>query len=1642
MLEYEELRIRIWRSGTDRYLVLANGPFSAAGFTRFDDPPRTYWNRFNELIGEAFTDKTGEIKNNLKSCIQDLGRELFKPIFIDSVRQILRSTYNSANDKAGIRLRFDLAPELIHLPLETLCSPATDPLQALALSPRISIVQSLGGLPPKRLRLPNPGDEPGPMTLVVVVSSPEGEPQLDVSSEIEQLENNVPPWLRRKGFIRCIGGPKNKDRPTRARLTKILRDQGDTPCAILIAAHGRPNAHNEIDLLLETEDRTPDPVSAEALRGLLAKANGLRLSVLNLCFGAEAVQGEPFSGLARALVAEGVPAVVAMRTAVSDHAASKFSPALFKAIWENKSIDEAVWSGRSAMESMSTEIEWCNPVLFLHEDCGNGWLFKIPKVLMKGQTREDPLQTGAKAVERVSGMREDFPQSDLEVAVRFWRQQRRWEEVRNCSSSIPDLEGMAVEADLELQLPIIKQFCDELTQGNFKEARERLKGIQGNLPHEIFQTLEEGAKRLEDEEAESYRQAQEAEDCAKTKEDWKRVSNLYQQHVKCYPNDARAREGENYANGRLAEFVEDWSVAASAFESVTRGRRDIDQRLPYVKGRNAEMEKKWEEASRYFRESGTYQDSEQRASYAQGRAEEENMRWQAAADAFRLVPQNFLDVRQRAHYAAGRAAGENGDWQGVIDGFGTLPDEYKEGEVRNLRSYARGRVAVQNQNWAAVIEALQVLPTGYGDGISWLYYAEGRRAEQQGNWSKAVDCYAKVGDNFEDLRDRRLYAVGRSEELREAWDQSISSYQSLPSEYLDSAKRVAYIRGRLAEEQGRWEEAAELYEYAGEHYPDAFDRAAYARGMLAESRQDWGRIESALQSLPETYRNTGKMKIYARARISEAGGDWERAALLYAQSSGHIDSLQRGFYSRGRSYETVGEWGVAIEAYRQIDSLDNDWQQRLERIIQLVKLLPFVDGLASAGLIADPNSCNEDDFPYKALKLAGITPNSSFQQTRDAAYVLMEKGVMTPEARQAWDEVRSVGARLEVDACLFRVHNPGELIKVQLSLAADSRERVLEILCREIPGDAPLFRLLFGDREGAIDAWEMMLRQQRVNTSISHTLAIAYYWHAMELEENGAYEQAENAWGRAIAHWTRVLSDDRYWTGWAKERAEHYQQAIAPGDVAQLRATLGERFLNRLSNYRDHYLSNGKPERADKFQRLLLTLQVELEAARILKEVGGIPLDDHRDARLLCGPSYVRYLGLESDFARLVASLASDVHDAAELEEIDERQDVDSENKLTPQSFFRLRSIFSELGSAMVLLGQNCPSEAIKTLPDHFNRSLQDLSEDCDDSTRRSEGHLGACPHCGRFWQTNISYLFLPHRRARLHEDAVEWATRSYLDLMRSALTLGEEGVEEALRWCKEAIEVSRNSGAQVRTKQTIVRMLLGRIKVLDNQRGAKRGRRLTEAIVLLERVRPLIGAADRGELTAKAAELLTDRGVWYAYGCNEWEDADYEKAAQDLRRALELNPGSLDARCNLSRALVFNVFNLKRDGDRILPFKFFAEAIALLNEGQKRTGGHRRLEKVFHETLNGLEEWILFDLSPEELSSRIGELARANTGPSGNQGDEHSQKIYALALEKHNAGDNIGALVMLIPTVRRNLGDEHHRQLLYEIVVSKSRGG
>jgi hypothetical protein len=214
--------------------------------------------------------------------------------------------------------------------------------------------------------------------MLIAAALPETQPALQLDKEVETITQAVHRF-NIEG-LQIAYEPVLMD-ATPAELSQALGGAEST-YIFHFAGHGislprqdwfNRGADREEGYLLLVEDKTTKQearLSAEDLAKWLQPA-GVRLAVLGACHSGARHERYPWDGVAGALVARDIAAVMAMQYEVQDQQAIAFHQAFYAALGLGLSLDEAVWSGRVAMlQTTSSEldagvnVEWGVPVLY------------------------------------------------------------------------------------------------------------------------------------------------------------------------------------------------------------------------------------------------------------------------------------------------------------------------------------------------------------------------------------------------------------------------------------------------------------------------------------------------------------------------------------------------------------------------------------------------------------------------------------------------------------------------------------------------------------------------------------------------------------------------------------------------------------------------------------------------------------------------------------------------------------------------------------------------------------------------------------------------------------------------------------------------------------------------------------------------------------------------------------------------------------------------------------------------------------------------------------------------------------------------------------------------------------------------------
>jgi hypothetical protein len=531
---------------------------------------------FSPLELENFVLRMGRPQRGMRridstemATIKNFGTRLFRTVFNDDVYACyLRSIDNTLNQDKGLRIRLRInVPEFHDLPWEYLYNPQFD--QFLALSKDTPIIRYIE-LPYSTRALP----VKTPMKILVMISSPDGYPALDVEKEWDKLNRALKPLIDQDLVIL-----DKLEHPTLSGLQKRLRQE--QVHIFHYIGHGKYFEDKQDGmLLLEDEHRRGKPTSGQHLGAILHDHHQLRLVVLNACEGARTSAEDPYAGVAQTLVRQGIPAVLAMQFEIFEDAAMTLAQEFYSAIVDGYPVDAALSEARKAIFASNNDVEWGTPVLFMRTP--NGVLFR-PETPAEKEARLAAEREAAEKVAREKAARE----AEQEKA----RKQR-----------LSKLKHLYDQAKIQME------------QGDWPATIEFLLQIQGIEPdyRDVPALLEQAEAELEAAEKaakekakheavlakaydEAYKEKAEREAAEKAaKEKAEREAVLAQAYDEAYEEKAEREVAEKdarekqahleklYKQGNQKSSKQEWAAAIELFteiEQIEPGFRNVNELL-------------------------------------------------------------------------------------------------------------------------------------------------------------------------------------------------------------------------------------------------------------------------------------------------------------------------------------------------------------------------------------------------------------------------------------------------------------------------------------------------------------------------------------------------------------------------------------------------------------------------------------------------------------------------------------------------------------------------------------------------------------------------------------------------------------------------------------------------------------------------------------------------------------------------------------------------------------------------------------------------------------------------------------------------------------------------------------------------------
>ncbi len=314
----------------------------------------TYFQAFNEVRPASRIAQA--------NAAREIGNRLFD--FLIQSHPEIQAAYVASLERAGndglrIRLSVDNAGVLAPLPWETLRDSNRDFL-ALSRSTPIVRYSPLVSL----RRLPALAVTP---RILVVISSPQGFPELDIEGEWQRLQRATED-LRREDRVVL----ERLEQPSLIALQRKLRTADYH--VIHFIGHSDYDMQRGRGLLVfedESGNHQPQIVSGEALGREIGEEGTVRLVVMNSCHSARRPDQDALAGIASGLVVRGISAVVAMQFEISDTSAQLFAEEFYRALSDELPIDLAMSEARRALANNTTGAEWATPVLYMRSEDGS-----------------------------------------------------------------------------------------------------------------------------------------------------------------------------------------------------------------------------------------------------------------------------------------------------------------------------------------------------------------------------------------------------------------------------------------------------------------------------------------------------------------------------------------------------------------------------------------------------------------------------------------------------------------------------------------------------------------------------------------------------------------------------------------------------------------------------------------------------------------------------------------------------------------------------------------------------------------------------------------------------------------------------------------------------------------------------------------------------------------------------------------------------------------------------------------------------------------------------------------------------------------------------------------------------------------------
>jgi pimeloyl-ACP methyl ester carboxylesterase len=320
-----------------------------------EDPaiPKTSWGKIIAFHRRLKTFVDGRGPEPTENEMIEEGTRLFDALFPGNVRRL----YDEARSRTrGRKLNVVFTSEIswvADLPWEF----AFDPTRKTFLATEeIHFVRNAFTAVPAELIVPHSK----PLRLLVAVAQPIGTARLSAEEERGMIQRAFQPLID-AGAVNVSVLPKATPASLHSKLSAQSFD------VLHFVGHGAFDVETQRgSVLFEDESGNRQPVNERQLREIIC-GRGVRLVFFNACESGRGALADFNRGVAPALIAGGIPAVVANQFKVLDAAATAFAQRFYWSLANGLTLGQAARESRIGVNySGSDSIDWAVPVLYAH----------------------------------------------------------------------------------------------------------------------------------------------------------------------------------------------------------------------------------------------------------------------------------------------------------------------------------------------------------------------------------------------------------------------------------------------------------------------------------------------------------------------------------------------------------------------------------------------------------------------------------------------------------------------------------------------------------------------------------------------------------------------------------------------------------------------------------------------------------------------------------------------------------------------------------------------------------------------------------------------------------------------------------------------------------------------------------------------------------------------------------------------------------------------------------------------------------------------------------------------------------------------------------------------------------------------------